>query len=331
LINQSSLTYLDISYNQIHGEIPISICNAIELEVLDLSNNSFFGTIPQCSIEMSGKSLKVLNLRTNNINGTIPEAFPSTCDLQVLPLNKNQLKGGLPKSLAYCSWLEVLDIGNNRIEDTFLFYLNNTSTLRVLVLRFNKFYGPITHPELNATWPMLQIIDMASNNFIGNLPIILLSTWMAMMNRAHEAQSEPSHLETYVGNYYYQDTVTVTNKGLEVELVKILTIFITIDFSCNGLDGPTLEEIGELKALYILNLSHNAFTGQIPSSLEKLSNLETLVLSSNKLSSKIHVQLADGLIFLSILNLFFNHLVGQIPFIKQFASTRIYSLSSLIL
>jgi len=59
---------------------------------------------------------------------------------------------------------------------------------------------------------MLQIIDVASNIFIGNLPILLLSTWMAIMDRAHDAQSEPSHLETYVRSYYYQDTVTVTSK-----------------------------------------------------------------------------------------------------------------------
>jgi hypothetical protein len=53
-----------------------------------------------------------------------------------------------------------------------------------------------------------------------------------------------------VDGYYYQDTVTVTNKGSVVELVKILTIFTTIDFSCNGFDSPFPEEIGELKAFY---------------------------------------------------------------------------------
>ncbi|XP_062171122.1 receptor-like protein 33 [Alnus glutinosa] len=320
LRKQSSLRYLDLSYNQIHGEIPISICNAIELEVLDLSNNSYFGTIPQCLIELSGKALVVLNLRTNNFNGTIPDAFPHNCRLQTLALNKNQLKGGLPKSLSNCIGLEVLDIGNNHIKGTFPFYLKNTSKLRILVLRSNKFYGPITHPKPNATWPMLQIIDVASNNFIGNLPIILLSTWMAMVDRAHETESMPSDLRTNVNSYYHQETVTVTIKGLEMELVKILTIFTTIDFSCNGFDGPIPEEIGELKALYILNLSHNAFTGQIPSSLGNLSKLESLDLSSNELSGKIPVQLADGLIFLSVLNLSFNHLVGQIPSNKQFAT-----------
>ncbi|XP_059429285.1 receptor-like protein 35 [Corylus avellana] len=344
LRNQSSLQFLDLSNNQIYGEIPASIsqslantfflslssnklygsiprsiCKATNLQLLDLSNNSFSGTIPQCLIKMS-RTLGVLNLRTNNLNGTIPDAFPDNCGLHTLYLNKNQLEGGLPKSLANCKRLEVLDIGNNHIKGTFPFYLKNTSMLRVLVLRSNKFYGSITHPEPNATWPMLQIIDVASNNFTGNLPITLLLTWMAMMNRSQEAQSRLSYLETQVAGIYYRDMITVTIKGLMVELKNILEIFTTIDFSCNGFDGPIPKEMGELKVLHILNLSHNAFTGQIPSSLGKLTNLESLDLSSNKLSGKIPMQIADGLIFLSVLNLSFNQLEGKIPFIKQFAT-----------
>jgi len=192
--------------------------------------------------------------------------------------------------------------------------------LKVLILQSNKLYGPIGHLELDNPWPMLQILDVASNYFTYHLPIVLLSTWMALTNHADEAHSELSYLKVYTSLFYYQDTITVTIKGLEVELVKILTIFTTIDFSCNNFDGPIPEEIGEFTLLYILNLSHNAFTGQIPASLGKLSNLESLDLSSNKLSGNIPVPLADGLIFLAVLNLSFNQLVGQIPFIKQFAT-----------
>ena len=344
LRNQSSLYFLDLSNNQIHGEIPASIgqsfatiiflslssnklygsiprsiCNATGLRLLDLSSNSLSGTIPRCLIEMSG-SLEVLSLRTNNLNGTIPDAFPDNCSLQTLSLNKNQLEGWLPKSLASCIWLEVLDIGNNNIKDTFPFFLKKTSRLRILVLRSNKFYGPITHPEPNATWPMLQVIDVASNNFTGHLLIILLLNSMAMVNRSLEALSGPSYLGTSVYGIYYRDMITITIKGFMVEFKNIQEKFTTIDFSCNSFDGPIPKEIGELKVLHILNLSHNAFTGQIPSSLGKLRNLESLDLSSNKLSGKIPMQLADGLIFLSVLNLSFNQLEGQIPFIKQFAT-----------
>jgi hypothetical protein len=194
--------------------------------------------------------------------------------------------------------------------------------LHILVLRSNKFYGPIDCLDPNTTWPMLQILDLASNNFVAKFPIKYVSGWKAMMGSENQTQSELKHLQ-FEGlplDVYYQNMVTVTAKGLQMDLVKILTIFTSLDFSCNNFDGPIHGEIGELKSLYVLNLSHNAFTGQIPQSLGNLSNLGSLDLSSNKLTGEIPFQLADGLIFLSVLNLSFNQLVGKIPQIKQFAT-----------
>uniref|UniRef100_A0A2N9HDV1 Leucine-rich repeat-containing N-terminal plant-type domain-containing protein n=1 Tax=Fagus sylvatica TaxID=28930 RepID=A0A2N9HDV1_FAGSY len=276
----SNTTFLSLSSNKFHGHIPESICNTASLRYLDLSNNSLSGTIPQCLFPMS--SILVLKLNRNNLIGKISDTFPADCSLIALNLNGNLLEGVVPKSLSNCTSLEVLDIGNNQIQDAFPCYLKNISTLRILILRSNKFYGSVGCGRQNVTWPMLQIVDLASNNF--------------------------------------SDAITVTNKGLYTELGKIWDHFTSIDLSCNNLDGPIPEDIGVLKLLYILNLSHNAFTDRIPPSLGKLSQLESLDLSSNKLTGEIPIQLADGLIFLSVLNLSFNQLVGRIPFIKQFAT-----------
>ncbi|KAG6643446.1 hypothetical protein CIPAW_09G212300 [Carya illinoinensis] len=316
------IIFLSLSSNKLNGSIPASICNILELQVLDMSNNSLSGTFPHCLFEMVNfRPLAVLNLEGNNLRGKISDTFPGNCSLHTLTLNGNQLEGGLPKSLDNCKSLQVLDLGNNHIQDIFPCYLKNISSLRVLVLRSNKFYGSIGCPSHNATWPMLQIIDLALNNFSGNLPSNSLAGWKAMTIDEIGAQLEPGHLG-FQGDYqeYYQDTVTITMKGRELELEKILTIFTSIDFSCNNFDGHIPEELGGLKYLHILNLSHNAFTGQIPSTLAKLSNLESLDLSGNELTGEIPQQLADGLIFLSVINLSFNQLVGRIPRIKQFAT-----------
>nr|XP_028946311.1 receptor-like protein 18 [Malus domestica] len=194
-------------------------------------------------------------------------------------------------------------------------------TLRVLSLRSNKLYGRIGCPdESYGTWPVLQIIDVAHNNFHGEIPGRYLKTWQAMINNegddpsaVHELYSEDSSL-----NGYHQ-TITVIRKGFEVELVKILTIFTTIDFSCNNFSGPIPKEMGEFKSLYFLNLSSNAFTGEIPSSFGKMRQLETLDLSQNKLRGNIPLQLAN-LTFLSFLNLSNNQLVGRIPTGPQFST-----------
>ena len=63
--------------------------------------------------------------------------------------------------------------------------------------------------------------------------------------------------DSYIVKDYYQDLITITIKGQVIELVKILTIFTSIDLSCNNLEGPIPEDIGVLKSLHILNLSHN--------------------------------------------------------------------------
>ena len=318
----SSATFFSLSRNKLHGGIPESLCYATFLQVLDLSDNTLNGTIPQCLIEMSA-TLGVLDVRSNKLSGTIIDTFPGNCSLQTLNLNGNLLDGVVPMSLSNCKNLEVFDIGNNYMEDAFPCYLRNISRLRVLVLRSNKFYGSINCEGSNVIWPVIQIVDLASNKFTGQLQRESFSTWKAMLGEEDEIQPVLIHIQFEVLKFsqlYYQDAITVTSKGLYIELVKILTIFISIDISCNNLEGPIPEEIGELKSLYILNLSHNAFTNSIPPSLGKLSHLESLDLSSNKLNGAIPMQLANGLTFLSVLNLSFNQLVGQIPQIKQFAT-----------
>ncbi|XP_050369044.1 receptor-like protein 34 [Argentina anserina] len=121
----------------------------------------------------------------------------------------------------------------------------------------------------------------------------------------------------YMGENYYQDTVTVVMKGFELELVKIQTMFTTIDFSGNVFRGEIPRVIGELKSLKGLNFSSNKLQGPIPSAFGNLTNLEWLDVSSNMLSGEIPRQLTD-LTSLAKLNLSVNRLVGQIPRGNQF-------------
>ncbi|CAL8165730.1 unnamed protein product [Prunus armeniaca] len=167
---------------------------------------------------------------------------------------------------------------------------------------------------------MLQIVDIAHNNFSGEIPGRYLRTWRAMMPHKDDAMSNHFRFEVLkFSEVYFQDAITVTNKGLEMELVKILTVFTSIDMSCNKFNGSIPGELGELKSLYGLNLSNNALTGTIPSSLGNLEQLESLDLSKNSLSGPIP-QEVGGLTFLSFLDLSNNQLVGQIPVSTQIST-----------
>ncbi|CAL9002863.1 unnamed protein product [Prunus brigantina] len=313
--------FFSLSSNNFNGIIPESMCSAPYLQVLDLSNNSLSGTIPQCLIAISG-TLAVLNLRRNNLSGTIPDKFPESCSFKTLDLNGNQIGGQFPKSLANCIMLEVLNLGNNQIADMFPCLSKNISTLRVLVLRSNKFYGRLGCPNTHGNWSMLQIVDIALNNFRGEIRGKCLRTWGTMMGDDDDAMSELNHLRFGVLKFtgvYYQDAVTVTSKGLQMELVKILTVFTSIDLSGNNFSGSIPEEVGELKSINDLNLSSNAFTGVMPTSFSKLRQLESLDLSNNKLGGNIPAEFAK-LTFLSFLDLSNNQLVGEIPVSAQFST-----------
>ncbi|KAM1095001.1 hypothetical protein ACFX2B_009805 [Malus domestica] len=313
--------FFSLASNKLNGSIPKSMCKGPYLQVLDLSNNSLSGLIPQCLTTISG-TLAVLNLRRNRLAGSIPDGFPQHCSLKTLDLNGNQIGGLFPKSLGNCRMLEVLNIGNNQIRDTYPCLLKNISSLRVLVLRSNRFYGHMVCNKINGTWPKLQIVDIARNNFNGEIRGRCLRTWKAMMTDESDAESKTNHLRFQVLKFsqlYYQDAITVTNKGLEMELVKILTVFTYIDISCNNFSGSIPAEVGELKSLYGLNLSINSFTGPIPSSLGNLRQLESLDLSNNSLSGQIPVEFG-GLTFLSFMDVSNNQLVGKIPISTQIST-----------
>ncbi|XP_050142666.1 receptor-like protein 7 isoform X2 [Malus sylvestris] len=309
--------YLDYSNNHFSSSIPISICNASDLLTLDLSNNTLSGEIPQCLAAMS--TLRILNVRKNNIAGTI--TIPEKCDsLETLDLSQNQIRGQLPKSLAMCRRLRFLNLEENQITDTFPCLLKNVSTLSVLALRSNNFYGGIGCPvvKTNGTWPVLQIIDLAYNNFNGEVPGFSLTSWQAMKDNkdigfpSTVSVFQGENLHGGGGEFFYEHAITITSKGLKSDLAKILTILTLIDFSCNNFSGPIPKEMGDLKSLYLLNLSSNAFTGEIPSSFGNMRQLESLDLSQNKLSGQIPQQLAK-LNFLAFLNLSNNQLAGKIP------------------
>ncbi|KAK3423631.1 hypothetical protein EUGRSUZ_F00522, partial [Eucalyptus grandis] len=252
--------------NKIGGKVSPLICNATELRVLDLSNNSLMGTLPECLMSFS-KNLSVLNLRMNMIHGVIPRKFAEDNKLRTIDLSRNRFEGTLPWSLLHCENLEVLDLGNNRMKDTFPDWLGTLPKLQVLVLRSNMFHGFVSSHREAHSFSKLRIFDLSNNNLSGPLPVIM-----------------------------------VTMKGLEIRLVKILTVFTSIDLSSNHFGGKLPVYIGNLKSLKGLNFSHNNLTGYIP---------------SNKFIGSIPQELAD-LTSLAFLNLSENQLIGPIPQGRQF-------------
>ena len=309
-----STQYFFASNNNLTGRIPSMICKVNSLQVLDLSNNHLIGQIPQCLGNFSS-SLSVLNMRNNSFQGILPETFIKGSSLRTLDLSLNRIKGKIPQSLVKCRQLEVLNLGNNNMNDIFPFWLESLPELQILILRANGFQGPIWDSHTNFGFSKLHVIDLSHNNFTGRLPSKYFKTWNAMLMVHGKINSKPEYMADHSG--YYEDSITVMNKGLEMELVKILTIFIAIDLSNNRFCGEIPNTMGNLKELIVLNLSSNSFTGPIPSSFGNLTELQSLDLSQNKFLGKIPPQLIS-LTFLAYLNLSQNQLIGPIPQGGQF-------------
>ncbi|XVF18864.1 hypothetical protein REPUB_Repub11eG0059900 [Reevesia pubescens] len=249
----------------------------------------------------------------NNFHGIIPATFAKGCGLENLNLNSNHLEGPLTRSISNCKDLKVLDLGNNKINDTFPHWIEALPELQVLVLRSNKFQGVIGASKNPRSLPKLRIIDLSHNNFTGPLPSSYIKNFKGMINL--DEGKAARYMEDRNNSYDY--SVGLVIKGFEIELVKILTIFTSIDVSNNNFEGEIPRIIGELSSLRGLNLSHNNLVGQIPPSLGNLTNLEWLDLSSNKLGGQIPRELVD-LTFLSFFSVSYNQLVGPIPQGKQF-------------
>ncbi|OMO76605.1 hypothetical protein COLO4_25513 [Corchorus olitorius] len=302
-----SLQKLLMSNNNLTGEIPTSFCNLTSLGYLDLSTNNLGGTIPKC---LAKQSWWHLDLQFNNFHGQIP-AFDSG-SLKSLALNDNQLEGLLPRSLVNCYSLALLDVANNKLNDTFPHWLGKLLGLQLLVLRSNRFHGSIEDAIAPSYFSSLEIIDLSQNMFTGTLPTDLLN---------FTAMRHPNDLCIWScgGVEPYQSYVEVVIKRLQLKLKvgDYTTSFRLLDFSNNQFYGGIPKVLGELGSLLVLNLSHNHLNGSIPPILGHMAALESLDLSSNKLGGKIPPELT-GLTFLEVLNLSHNNLIGPIPKGKQF-------------
>ncbi|KAL4298619.1 hypothetical protein S245_058002 [Arachis hypogaea] len=313
--------YLDLSFNLMDDDISSFFCNTTSLEVINLSHNRFTGTFPQCLANTS--SLVDLDIQMNKLHGNLSDNFKQL-QLETLNLNGNQFEGLLPKSLSSCTYLVDLDLGNNQFEDTFPDWLQNLSSLEILVLGGNKLYGPIANLKSENIFPSLIYLDISCNNFSGSLPKAYIQNFQAMKIVGDEVQRRlVDYIDTsfgaIVGNILpeYDNSVIATVKGTNTPFAKIPTTFVNIDLSENKFEGEIPDDFGELHGLIGLNLSHNRLVGHIPHSLGNLTNLESLDLSSNMLTGDIPTELAN-LNFLEVLSLSQNQLVGPIPRGKQF-------------
>ncbi|KAL9339618.1 hypothetical protein Peur_068633 [Populus x canadensis] len=98
------LTYIsgiDLSCNNLTGEIPFELGNLSNIKLLNLSHNSLTGPIPPTFSNL--KEIETLDLSYNNLNGEIPPQLLDLNFLSAFSVAHNNLSGKTPKMVAQFS------------------------------------------------------------------------------------------------------------------------------------------------------------------------------------------------------------------------------------
>ncbi|KAJ8434998.1 hypothetical protein Cgig2_027841 [Carnegiea gigantea] len=323
----SSLWFLDLQGNNFNGSIePNMFSPSLEsLQVLNLSNNSLEGPIPEdfCSL----RELHVLDLSYNNLNGSVPFCFHNLSEIQYIFLNNNKLSGQMTNAFQYALSLITLDLSYNALTGEIATYLANSSTQSALLLRGNQFHGQI--PAQLCTWDSLNMLDLSHNCLTGPIPPCLGNKTLVSSYSffGHDYRSSSIiGLEDIIKEtrgfisispryrlYDIENHINFTTKSMSYNYEgQILQLMYGIDLSCNRLGGQIPLGIGKLSDLHGLNLSHNNFWGSIPTTLSNLKNIESLDLSYNSLNGSIPTELLE-LDTLGVFKVAYNNLSGQIP------------------
>ncbi|XP_028791149.1 receptor-like protein EIX2 [Neltuma alba] len=298
--------FLDISKNLIskfvHSCAKGRSAIVENLAALNLSSNNLSGELLGCWDHF--KSLQILDLSNNQLSGRIPNSMGSLSQLKQLVLQHNCFTGGLP-SFKNATKLRMLDLGENNLSGPIppSWTRDNLKELETVSLRMNKLDGKL--PLHLCYLPKVRVLDLSFNKFTGLIPSCL-DKLVAM------TQKYVINVSKYVVNVFENETfqafqvfywklpmvwkgrelvyddryglmnIDLSHNQLEGEMPTGIVKLVELRFlnlSSNRLSGKIISEIGQLKSLEVLDLSRNHFDGEIPSTLAEISLLNEILTS----------------------------------------------------
>ncbi|KAL3714602.1 hypothetical protein ACJRO7_006504 [Eucalyptus globulus] len=334
LQNQESMHWLDLSNNNIRGEMPFWVLNGSSnsMEYLNLSHNFLTGLDRYYSI--NPLHMYTIDLSHNMLQGPRPEA---SSPIMFYIVSNNRLTGALPPWICNLRLVITLDLSSNDLIGVLPVCLGNISeSLMILNLKGNNFCGNI--PELLVRGTRLMMLDLSDNQLQGNLPRSLANckmlefinfannlivdsfpSWLGSLpelrvlilrsNKFHHLPVEFFHslngMKSETGNFTYM------HKNLLPRWYFSFTYYGNYNFSMTMIyKGLVLYYPKISKALTVIDLSSNLFEGEILGAIGDLKGLQGL-------TSRIPQKLTE-LGFLSVLNMSYNNLTGSVPRGKQF-------------
>ncbi|VAI55546.1 unnamed protein product [Triticum turgidum subsp. durum] len=299
LVSSSSITVLDVSFNQLNGtlhELPSST-PARPLQVLNISSNLFAGQFPSATWKAM-ENLIALIASNNSFTGQMPTHFcNSSPSFVVLDLCLNKFSGNIPQRIGDCSKLRDLRAGHNNLNGTLPDELFNATSLEYLSFCNNHLNGVIDGAHITKL-RNLATLDLGGNNFSGEIPDSI----------GQLKKLEEFHLD---------------NNKLSGELPSALSNcmnLVVIDLKNNNFSGQLARvNFSNLPTLKTLDLMNNNFTGTVPESIYSCSNLIALRLDGNKLHGQLSPQISNlkSLSFLSLGKNNFTNITNTLQILKS--------------
>ncbi|KAJ4841086.1 hypothetical protein Tsubulata_030205 [Turnera subulata] len=316
--NSLSVQHLMLQYNNLTGQIPASLFNISTLLEISLDRNQLSGDLP--TTIGNSRDLQVLYLQENFLSNdpSSPELdfFTSLANcraLKQLYLSDNFFSGILPQSIGNLTTnLTDVVMDNNKLVGNIPSELGNLTGLILLSLRGNNLSGAI--PATVASMRNLQKLDLFSNKLSGFIPSDLcyarrLSELILRENKLSGA------LPDCIGRLTSLRLLVLDGNDLRSPIPLSLwglKDLITLMMSFNSFNGSLAPQVGGMAALVQLDLAGNHFSGDIPSTLGQLKVLQSAYLWRNRFQGVIPESLGDvkGLINLDLAE---NNLFGIIP------------------
>ncbi|CAK9177681.1 unnamed protein product [Ilex paraguariensis] len=311
-----NLAKLHFARNKLVGRLPMEFQSLLRLQFIFLYSNYLTGEIPAFIGNFS--SLQRFSLLGNNFQGHIPDTLGRLRNLTVVAFATNNLSGIIPPSVFNLSSLIMIDVAQNQIGGDLPSDIGlKLPRLQWLNVAQNKFTGSLPHSLSNAS--QLEMLAVSLNGFTGKVPsfggLQFLGRLLLHRNQLGNGEADDLRFLPSLINATQLEWLHFLNNKLGGVLPKSVGNFsklTSFSIAQNFISGNLPTEIGELVNLQGLYLGQNQFHGSIPDSIGKLQKLKLFSVHQNKLSGYIPASLRN-LTTLIGLDLGVNNLQGRIP------------------
>ncbi|KAJ9555857.1 hypothetical protein OSB04_010471 [Centaurea solstitialis] len=287
----------------------LSGCTMITLETLDASYNQLTGSL---SDEIQKfPSLVTLLLLHNRLNGTMSEKVWELPNLQTLYVFSNSLiiSPNIGKSR-----LQTIDISDNSLVVTpSKAHKPNLYNVNSINMSYCNL-GPL-FPKWIQTHKNLSYLDISSNQISDTIPVQLWKTWPSRLTYLNLSSNNVSGIVLDLSSNFDRGAIVdLSSNNFYGPILNFSPTLRWLNLSKNKFNGGIsfLCQISDDGFLTFLDLSHNAFTGQLPDCLWHFKYLSVLNLGHNNLSGRLPASIGY-LIQLQVLDLSNNSFSGELP------------------